>query len=67
VSPLQQHVGLGKTAGQVDVEVWWPATDTRQLFTGVAVNQVLHIEESAERYSASTPTPVRFGGAGRAQ
>lgn len=49
-SPLQQHVGLGKSAQVVDVEIWWPTSNTRQRFAGVAKNQTIEIKEFAERY-----------------
>ncbi len=49
-SPLQQHVGLGEGASRVDVEVWWPASGTRQRFTGVQANQVIEIVERGERF-----------------
>src|SRR6185369_12536198 len=29
-SPLRQHVGLGRGARAVDVDVWWPSSGTRQ-------------------------------------
>jgi hypothetical protein len=46
-SPLQQHFGLGAGVRRVDVEVWWPASGTRQRFTGVETNQVIEVVESA--------------------
>ena len=50
-SPLQQHIGLGKASRIVEVEVKWPASGTRQVFTDVAKNQVIEIHEMADRYS----------------
>ncbi len=47
-SPLQQHVGLGRAARIVDLEVWWPTSDTRQHFTNVGTNQTLEIHEFAQ-------------------
>ena len=44
-SPLQQHIGLGKSAGTVDVDVWWPASDSRQHFARVEKNQAFEIRE----------------------
>jgi hypothetical protein len=46
-SPLQQHVGLGAGARRVDVEIWWPASNTRQRFTDVGRNRFLEITEFA--------------------
>ena len=39
-SPLEQHIGLGKSARIVDVEIWWPASNTRQHFADVAEEPV---------------------------
>jgi hypothetical protein len=64
-SPLQQHIGLGTDAARVDVEVWWPTTDTRQRFTDVGKNRWLRIEEFAERYTLLERTPARLGGGAR--
>jgi len=46
-SPFQQHIGLGKSARIEKIEIFWPASKTRQTFTGVAPNQFLEIKESA--------------------
>lgn len=44
-SPLQQHIGLG-TASDVDtLEIWWPVSQTRQVFNNVRLNQTLKIKE----------------------
>jgi hypothetical protein len=49
-SPLEQHLGLGKSAQIDDLEIWWPATNTYQHFTGVRKNQALEITEFASDY-----------------
>ena len=46
-APLQQHVGLGRNARRVDVDVWWPASNTRQRFVDVGKNRLLEITEFA--------------------
>jgi hypothetical protein len=50
-SPLQQHIGLGKSARIVSLEVLWPASKTRQVFSGVEKNQFLEVKELEEKYS----------------
>jgi tetratricopeptide (TPR) repeat protein len=50
-SPLQQHIGLGKSARILDLEVWWPASQTRQDFAGVNKNQFIEIKESEKSYT----------------
>ncbi len=64
-SPLVQHVGLGPSAKTVDLEIWWPASNTRQQFTGVGKNRVLTIEEFAKTFTTSTPRAVTLGGVRR--
>jgi tetratricopeptide (TPR) repeat protein len=61
-SPLLQHIGLGRSAKNVDLEVWWPTTNTRQHFSDVGKNRWLQIKEFAERYTLLKREPVRLGG-----
>jgi hypothetical protein len=62
-SPLEQHIGLGKSARIVNIEIWWPTSNTRQNFAGVEKNQFLEIKEFAETYTKLDRKPVRLGGA----
>jgi hypothetical protein len=50
-SPLEQHLGLGRAARIVAVEVWWPTSNTRQRFTDVAANQSIGVTEFATEYA----------------
>ncbi len=50
-SPLQQHIGLGKDAHIENIEIWWPASNTRQTFSNVDKNQFLEIKEFAQDYT----------------
>jgi hypothetical protein len=61
-SPLQQHVGLGKDAHTLNVEVWWPATGIRQNFSNVGKNQFLEIHEFAKEFTKLERRPFRLGG-----
>ncbi|MFI5071707.1 MAG: FG-GAP-like repeat-containing protein [Terriglobales bacterium] len=61
-SPLQQHIGLGKSARIVDLEIWWPANNTRQHFANVATNQFLEIKEFATSYTKLERHPFKLGG-----
>ena len=45
--PMEQHIGLGHNAHIVSIDVWWPATATRQHFADVAKNQFIEIQEFA--------------------
>jgi len=44
-SPLRQHIGLGKAKTIQTLEVWWPASKSRQTFRDLSVNQFLEIHE----------------------
>jgi hypothetical protein len=62
-SPLQQHIGLGPAAQSVDVEIWWPTSDTRQRFLNVGKNQALEVTELEREYKPlrRIPQPLRGG------
>src|SRR4030095_14856189 len=64
-SPLEQHIGLGKSARIVDLEIWWPASNTRQTFTNVGKDQFLEIKEFAKEYTKLQRKSFRLGGAPR--
>jgi tetratricopeptide (TPR) repeat protein len=44
-NPMEQHVGLGRGAKSVAVDVWWPASGTRQHFADVATDEFVEIKE----------------------
>jgi len=62
-SPLEQHIGLGKSARIVDLEIWWPASNTRQRVAGLAKNQSWEITELTRSYPRLERRPIRLGGA----
>ena len=64
-SPLEQHIGLGPDARMVDLEIWWPVSNTRQHFANIAKDQVLKINEFAADYAKLDRPVVRLGGARR--
>jgi hypothetical protein len=49
-NPIQQHIGLGKSAKIVNLEVWWPASNTRQNFESAGTDQFIEIKEFAKDY-----------------
>ena len=61
-SPLTQHIGLGKSARLLDLEIDWPASRTRQNFTQVAPDQFLEIKEFAKQYDKLQRPKFRLGG-----
>jgi tetratricopeptide (TPR) repeat protein len=66
-SPLTQHIGLGKSARLLDLEIDWPASRTRQNFADVAPDQFLEIKEFAKQYDKLERHKFRLGGPQRDQ
>ena len=65
-SPLAQHIGLGKSAQIVSVEIWWPGgSRTSQKFSRVSKNNFLEIKEFAGDYTILVKHPIRLGGTKR--
>ena len=65
-SPLQQHVGLGKSAQILSIEILWPGDSrTPQTFANVGKNQFLEIKEFAAEYTKLDRRTVRLGGANK--
>ena len=58
-SPLAQHIGLGKAARVKTVEVVWPGSGTRQVFTDVPLDRVIEIREGDERPRVLDPAGRR--------
>lgn len=48
-SPLRQEIGLGKASSITQVEVTWPASGTRQVLTGLALDQCYEVHEEEAR------------------
>jgi hypothetical protein len=66
-SPLEQHIGLGKSARIVEIEIWWPGSNTRQHVTGLEKNQSVEITELARSYTSIERRPITLGGRGKVQ
>jgi len=64
-SPLTQHIGLGKSARILDLEIDWPTSRSKQNFANVATDQFLEIKEFAKDYVKLERHPFRLGGAAR--
>ena len=50
-NPLRQTIGLGKAEKIVRLEVFWPTSDTSQVFTEVPLDSFLEITEDSEELS----------------
>jgi tetratricopeptide (TPR) repeat protein len=64
-SPLRQHIGLGKSAEILRIEIWWPGTPAPQTFSNVAKRQFIEIKEGAAEYTKLAYRPYRLGGPNR--
>jgi tetratricopeptide (TPR) repeat protein len=64
-NPMEQHIGLGRSAQILNLEIWWPTSNTRQNFSNVSTNQFLEIKEFAKDYIQLKRTPVHLGGPGK--
>ena len=62
-SPLDQHIGLGRSARIANLEIWWPASNTRQSFSGVGKNQFIQIREFEKDFKKVERRSFRLGGA----
>lgn len=61
-NPMERHIGLGKSAQILDLEVWWPTSNTRQHFSNVEKNQFVEIKEFAKDFTKLDRPMVRLGG-----
>ncbi len=66
-SPLEQHVGLGRSARIVELEIWWPGSNTRQRLTGIAKNQSIEVTELARSYIRIERGTIVLGGKRKAE
>ena len=60
-NPLEQHIGLGHGARITGLQVWWPATKTRQEFANVSKDQFISIKEFAKDYTKLERPPEPLG------
>jgi len=60
-NPMEQNIGLGHDAHSISVDVWWPVSDTRQHFSGVAKDQYLEIKEFATTFTKLEKHSFKLG------
>jgi hypothetical protein len=63
-SPLEQHLGLGKSAEIVGLEIQWPGDAQPQRFASVPKNKAIEIRQSASDYRVIERPRYRLGGNG---
>src|SRR6266496_806612 len=61
-SPMEQHIGLGKSARIQNIEIWWPSSNTRQNFANLTKDQFLQIKEFDTSYTNLNRAAVQLGG-----
>jgi tetratricopeptide (TPR) repeat protein len=64
-SPLRQHIGLGKSAEILKIEIQWPGDPAPQVFNNVDKDQFIEIKQFAPNYTKLSYHPYRLGGAHR--
>ena len=62
-SPIEQHLGLGKAATLVSLEIQWPGGGT-QRFSTLAVNEAIESKQDSPEVRKRVVKPVRLGGKG---
>ena len=48
--PLQQTIGIGKAGRIARLEIYWPTSDTTQVFHEVPVDQAIEVTEFESAY-----------------
>jgi hypothetical protein len=66
-NPIEQHIGLGHGARIVELEVFWPASNTRQQFSNVTRNEFIAVKEFDKAYTKLERKVVRLGGSRTAE
>jgi len=59
-NPLRQHLGLGQADQIEELEVYWPTSDTKQLFREVALDQTITIIEGESEFKTMPLRQFRF-------
>ena len=57
-NPLEQHIGLAKAERIAVLEVYWPTSDTTQVFRDLPANRAIEITEFAPAYRPRAYTPI---------
>ena len=58
---MEQHIGLGPNAHGITLDIWWPATRTRQHFAEIEKDQYIEIKEFATSYTKLERHPFKLG------
>jgi hypothetical protein len=59
-NPLRQELGLGRAERVERLEIYWPTSDTTQVFEDVAADQAIEVTEGEEAFEVTTLAPFTF-------
>jgi hypothetical protein len=59
---LMQHIGIGKATRIRSLEIEWPTSKTRQVFTNVPIDSFLEIRELDQQYKVLHPKQFTLAG-----
>lgn len=59
-NPLRQELGLGNATGIQSVEVSWPASGLKQVFSGLERNRAYHLREGDDQAVELKLPPLNF-------
>ncbi len=59
-NPLRQELGLGAATRIEALEVYWPTSDTRQVFRDVAADRTVEVQEGRDELVTLPSKPFRF-------
>ncbi|MEM7235515.1 MAG: CRTAC1 family protein, partial [Planctomycetota bacterium] len=51
-NPLREHIGIGKATIIDRLEVYWPTSDTTQVFTGISSGASIVVTEGSKNYAS---------------
>jgi hypothetical protein len=60
-SPRRQEIGLGRATAVRSLEVWWPASGTRQAFSEVPLDGFVRITEGRAELERLHPARIDLG------
>ena len=60
-SPMRQHIGVGAAAEVKELDIWWPASGTRQVFRNVAVDRAYRVKEDTNALDPVALKTFEFG------
>lgn len=59
-NPLRQEIGVGTSDRIVELEIYWPATDTRQVFRDLPVDRHYEVTEDEDQIEPHIPESFSF-------